>query len=191
MATPSPILQRLRRETQAQHEAVEANPFNQALAAGTVTAADAAWFLKKLFGFVLPLEEGINRLGPVLDPGWELYTRRRAYLIPFDLQDLLGHSALPLPLCPVLPPLATPAQALGVLYVLEGSTLGGQVIARQLEKAGLGAAKRYFTAYGAHTGPRWQATCRLLTEAATPENEDEIVASATRTFADLAAWLAQ
>ena len=187
----SPILQRLRRETHAQHEAVEANRFNQALGAGTVTAADAAWFLSKLFGFVLPLEEGINQLAPLLDPGWELANRRRAYLIPADLQDLLGCSALPLPLCPVRPPLATATQALGVLYVLEGSTLGGQVIARQLEKAGLGAARRYFTAYGALTGPRWQATCRLLAAAATPENEAEIVASATRTFHDLARWLGE
>jgi heme oxygenase len=185
----SPILQRLRRETHAQHEAVEANRFNQALAASTVTAADAAWFLSKLFGFVLPLEEGINQLAPQLDPAWELHTRRRAYLIPFDLEALLGRSALPLPLCPVRPPLATPAQALGALYVLEGSTLGGQVIARQLEKVGLGEARRYFTAYGALTGPRWQATCRLLAAGATPENEDELVASAQRTFGDLAVWL--
>jgi len=184
-------LQQLRRETHAQHEAVEANRFNQALAAGTVTAADAAWFLSKLFGFVLPLEEGINQLAPLLDPAWELASRRRAYLIPFDLEELLGYSALPLPLCPVRPPLATAAQALGVLYVLEGSTLGGQVIARQLEKAGLDAARRYFTAYGALTGPRWQATCRLLAAAATPENEAELVGSATRTFHDLAVWLGQ
>ena len=184
-------MQQLRRETHAQHEAVEANRFNQALAAGTVTAADAAWFLSKLFGFVLPLEEGINQLAPLLDPAWELASRRRAYLIPFDLEELLGYSALPLPLCPVRPPLATAAQALGVLYVLEGSTLGGQVIARQLEKAGLDAARRYFTAYGALTGPRWQATCRLLAAAATPENEAELVGSATRTFHDLAVWLGQ
>lgn len=189
MTTPAPILQRLRRDTHAQHEAVEANPFNEALGAGTATAAQTAWFLGKLYGFVQPLEKQLAALAPTLDPAWELPARRRAHLIPADLADLLGPAAPLPPPCPVLPPLATPAQALGVLYVLEGSTLGGQVIARQLEKAGLGAARRYFTAYGALTGPRWQATCRLLAEAATPENEAEIVASAQRTFADLGAWL--
>jgi len=189
LPTPSPLLQRLRHETSAQHEAVEANPFNEALGAGTVTAAQAAWFLGKLYGFMQPLEDQLATLAPALDPAWELPARRRAHLIPADLADLLGPAAITPPRCPVLPPLTTPAQALGVLYVLEGSTLGGQVIARQLEKAGLGAARRYFTAYGALTGPRWQTTCRLLTEAATPENENEIVASAQRTFADLGAWL--
>lgn len=184
-----PILQRLRRETHAQHEAVEANRFNAALGAGTVTAADAAWFLGKLYGFVAPCEAALQAHAAALDPAWELPARRRAHFIPADLADL-GAATQPLPLSSWLPPLATEAQALGVLYVLEGSTLGGQVIARQLEKNGLGAARRYFTAYGALTGPRWQAACRLLAAAATPHNEDEIVTSATRTFHDLAAWLA-
>lgn len=185
----SPILQRLRHDTAAQHEAVEANPFNEALGAGTVTAADAAWFLGKLYGFMQPLEDQLAALAPALDPAWELPARRRAHLILADLADLAGGAVPTPPQCPVLPPVATPAQALGVLYVLEGSTLGGQVLARQLEKAGLGAARRYFTAYGALTGPRWQATCRLLAEAATTASEDDIAASAQRTFADLGAWL--
>lgn len=187
--TPSPLLAHLRRDTSAQHEAVETNRFNQHLASGTATAADAAWFLGKLYGFVAPLEARLAELASQLDPAWELPARRRAHLILPDLHDLLGPAAAPPPLAAALPPLTTLAEALGVLYVLEGSTLGGQVIARQLAKAGIVGGQRYFTAYGPLTGPRWQTTCRLLAEAATPENEAAIVAAATRTFHDLGQWL--
>ena len=110
--------------------------------------------------------------------------RLRAHLILEDLQV----PAARLPPCPALPPLASLPQLLGAMYVVEGSTLGGQVLARQLTKGGLDLG-RYFTGYGALTGPRWKAFGQLLTAAATPTTRDEIVQSAIHTFQQLAAWL--
>ena len=65
------------------------------------------------------------------------------YRAPLILEDLarLGFPAQP-PLCLAMPSLRTHAQLLGALYVMEGSTLGGQVIARQLDKAGIAKTAR-------------------------------------------------
>ena len=57
-----------------------------------------------------------------------------------------------------MPDLATPAAIVGALYVIEGSTLGGKVIARQLAAhLGLNAAKgaRFFHGHGAATEAHW------------------------------------
>lgn len=50
------------------------------------------------------------------------------------------------------------AEMLGALYVIEGSSLGGQVIAKRLhENLGLGEDKTaFYRSYGADTGKLWQ-----------------------------------
>ena len=181
---PSPNLQALRRETRPAHDALEQNAFNQQLAAGTITAAAAAHFLAKMYGFLAPYEARLRAQN--LGPEWEADTRQRAHLILEDLQQ----PASSLAVCPAMPPLATWPQLLGAMYVMEGSTLGGQVISRQLAKADI-PLRTYFSGYGERTGPLWKAFCQLLTQAATPANEAEIVQSASLTFQQLDAWLNQ
>ena len=182
------VLDRLRAATRPYHDAVEANPFNQALRTGTVTAADTARFLAAMYGVVRPYEACLRAQEARFGPEWELPRRYRAALILADLPRL-GHPATP-PDCPALPPLATRAQLLGAMYVLEGSTLGGQVIARQLTKAGIGAPA-YFTGRGDQTGPLWKAFCQQLEAAAATEDSAEIGHSAIIIFQTLATWLSR
>ena len=181
------LLQRLRDETRPAHDALEQNDFNQRLLAGTVSAADAARFLAKLYGFLQPYEAQLDH--HVFAPEWEVGTRHRAHLILRDLTPPDG-PAPALPLCPAMPPLGTWPQLLGAMYVVEGSTLGGQVITRQLAKAGI-PLRAYFTGYAERTGPLWKDFCRLLTEAASETDQEEIVASARRTFQTLHTWINQ
>lgn len=49
--------------------------------------------------------------------------------------------------------------AIGCLYVLEGATLGGQVISRHLAKLGIGPGNggRFFHGYGTRTGAMWKS----------------------------------
>lgn len=184
------ILQSLRQETKPYHDAVEQNPFNLALAAGTVTATDTARFLAKMHGFLQPYEAQLQAHAAELGAEWQLDQRYRAPLILADLPQL-GYSGTP-PLCPALMPLTSLAQLLGAMYVLEGSTLGGQVIARQLDKAGI-KTHAFFTGRAERTGPLWKAFCGLLTEATTNAHVDPaaVVASAILTFQSLSAWLNQ
>ena len=186
--TPN-LLLRLRSETRPQHEALEQNDFNQALTAGTLTALGTAHFLTKMYGFLRPYETALQEHATDFSAAWEVPERLRAHLILADL----GRSEFTpdLPWCPAMPSLRTRPQLLGAMYVVEGSTLGGQVITRQLAQAGI-SLRAYFTGYGALTGPRWKAFCQLLTETAPMgPDQDEIVASARLTFQRLDQWITQ
>ncbi|RZK21143.1 MAG: hypothetical protein EOO56_11715 [Hymenobacter sp.] len=182
--SPSPILQALRLETRPAHDQLEQNTFNQQLTAGTITEKATVHFLTKMYGFLVPYEARL-RAQP-LGPEWEKDTRQRAHLILQDLAQLASQLAS----CPDMPPLESWPQLLGAMYVVEGSTLGGQVIARELAKKNI-PLRLYFSGYGERTGPLWKAFCQLLTQEATPENETEIVQSARLTFQQLDAWLNQ
>jgi heme oxygenase len=54
---------------------------------------------------------------------------------------------------------ADPDFAIGCLYVVEGATLGGQVISRHLAKLGIGPENGglFFNGYGAKTGEMWKS----------------------------------
>ncbi|TVT37713.1 biliverdin-producing heme oxygenase [Hymenobacter setariae] len=182
--SPSPILQALRLETRPAHDHLEQNTFNQQLTAGTITEAVAKHFLAKMYGFLAPYEARLRQQD--LGPEWEINTRQRAHLI---LQDL-HLSASGIATCSDMPPLDTWPRLLGAMYVMEGSTLGGQVIARQLAKVNI-PLRSYFSGYAERTGPLWKEFCQLLDREATSENQAEIVQSASLTFQKLDAWLNQ
>ena len=74
---------------------------------------------------------------------------------------------------------------LGRMYVMEGSTLGGQYIARHVEETlGIrpGEGNSYFRGYGDATGERWREFREVLK--ALPDTEtDTVIASAREMFA--------
>jgi heme oxygenase len=86
-----------------------------------------------------------------------------------------------------LPALDSIERTFGSLYVVEGSTLGGQVISRHLkEKFGFdessGAA--FFSGYGKDTGKMWNKFREAVTEFADGDgvNREEIIKGANETF---------
>lgn len=119
----------------------------------------------------------------------DLALRTRLEAARADLQALGDSGGLPTP--DRLPPMETPAQRLGVLYVLEGSTLGGQFLRRELaQRLGVpDGALRYVGGYGAETGARWKRFLEALEQGAkTPEARLEATFSAQATFAGLQRW---
>jgi heme oxygenase len=84
--------------------------------------------------------------------------------------------------------------ALGTLYVLEGSTLGGQVIVRHLagDPSGDGvppSAWRCFDPYGPETGRMWRSFREHVTAWESAGGDpDTFVAGALRTFEALDTW---
>ena len=85
-----------------------------------------------------------------------------------------------------LPKLDSKERIFGSLYVIEGSTLGGQVISRHLKQAfeidvSNGAA--FFSGYGAETGKMWNGYRNAVTEFSEGDaDREEIIAGANETF---------
>lgn len=81
------------------------------------------------------------------------------------------------------------SQAIGVMYVLEGSSLGAQVIAKQLERHPFIDSERlnYFRHYGPNLGKFWQRFIQNM-ESAYSRNEldsEQVLAAARATFQTL------
>ena len=89
------------------------------------------------------------------------------------------------------PTFAGRADALGVLYVLEGSRLGGEVIRRALAPV-LGSDVGYaFFGGDGHTGTSWRRFVVALDQAVTsPAERDAAEAGAVDAFAALIEWFA-
>ena len=127
-------------------------------------------------------------------PGF--YEHRRK--LPLLEQDLLslGASAEEIAALPVCVELAEPTSfsaTLGTAYVLEGSTLGGQLLSRHFLSA-LGVRPdcggAYFHGYGENTGGMWRDFGQMLeTFAALTAIHDEVVEAAKQTFAIVHRWL--
>lgn len=121
-----------------------------------------------------------------------LRPRRRLHLLAADLLSLgLAPDAIAaLPACRP-PELGCAAAAMGSLYVMEGSTLGGRLILRHVERhLGLSGGGSYFTGYGDRTGAMWRSFLARLDQWPAAEAE-RIVCGAKATFEQLGWWFAQ
>lgn len=76
------------------------------------------------------------------------------------------------------------AEAFGALYVMEGSTLGGNVIAKQLKRNPEfeNVEFNYFGVYGENTGPYWQEFKAIIDEKITEEHYDACVTGAKKAY---------
>ena len=124
--------------------------------------------------------------------GLDYQGRRKSPLLAADIEALGG------PLldgAPPVQPLQTTSsgEALGLLYVLEGSTLGGRIIRREMAARGATmVGLGYFDAYGAQTGQRWRDFTAVLDREAARGDEgtrDAIARGAGLGFRHVEAWL--
>lgn len=186
------ILTELKERTRPHHEQMEA-ALNIAERLSSPERYRA--LLIRFFGFYDPVERRIASL-----PGWASLSlnferRRKAAWLRKDLRALgMSDDELEqLPVCAGLPAVGDMSQALGCMYVLEGATLGGQLISRQLRgELGLDASNgaAFFNSYGAETGLRWKEFGTFLEAyAATGLRENSIIESACATFIAFDGWL--
>lgn len=113
--------------------------------------------------------------------GLEFDARRRTVQLARDLAAV-GGQAPPAPTTP--PTVASLGEALGRMYVLEGSTLGGRVIRKAVEGRGEGMkGLSFLDPYGDQVGPRWRAFLAVLdSHARTSDDLDAMVRGASEGF---------
>ena len=182
------VLQTLRTATARDHERVESV---LDLMSPTLDRARLCAVLTVMHSFWRAAEGGLDAWAerePADAAGLQWPKRRRGALFAADLRAL---GAEPADDDPELPAVADTDEALGRLYVLEGSTLGGTFIHRHLTTLpDLAATGRLgaFSPYGAETGAMWHAFRRFTRERA--RDPQRVVDAAGATFLSLAEWCA-
>ena len=152
--------------------------------------AGYAAILKMFYGYFFPLEKLLQQhLSSAQLP--DLSQRRKAAAILHDLAAI-GEPVAGLPLCQHLPEIKNSTQALGALYVLEGSTLGGKMIVRMLlknEALSLSEdAVTFFSGYKEDTGKKWKTFLEVFNQ---QEFSEPLLQSVNDTFAYLKSWMQQ
>ena len=178
------ILAKLKEATREQHEALEnvVDVMNS-----TFSMDDYGALLEKFYRYYLAIEPALPA-GELLSNGFDVESRRKLPSLERDLAVLgLLHEAQkengPRPEIPVFD---GPAKAFGTMYVLEGATLGGQIISRHLSTH-LGITPEnggsFFYGYGPATGPMWKDFGAVITAYAESNgHENEMIEGAKETF---------
>jgi heme oxygenase len=186
------ILQRLKHETRTEHLRIETR---LDLLDESVTLARYDALLQRFYGFYAPLEARLLSRPEWAQIGFDAAARAKVPLLQRDLErrGVSTQEIHDLARCHKLPDVRAFARSLGSLYVLEGATLGGQILARHFARvlelhAGNGAA--FFASYGENIGPMWREFGALLcAQATSPPVETQMIEAARETFVRLEAWL--
>lgn len=148
----------LKEATAEMHQALERLPLSAFIIDPGVTVTNYQDYLLKMLPIVVDLEQNLYPLLQGIVP--DLDQRRKLPLLLQDLKalDVEVPGRLPLPLTASAENIRIPF-AMGILYVMEGSTLGGRMIGNNIQKA-LGftpaSGAKYFAGYGAATGSMWK-----------------------------------
>lgn len=176
----------LRDSTYPEHQASE----KKMLVAlkGIKTKEDYVRVLNMLYGFYAPLEKRIRRF-LTTDVFPDMDKRSRSEFLLWDILE----SGVPVPrpdYCTELPVITSFASALGALYVLEGSTLGGRIIAGMISRL-LDSPDNltFFNGYGAETGMMWKNFKQFLNRSLSEDQWKEISDTATKTFVAFKNWI--
>jgi len=178
------FLDQLRAKTTDSHTNLEQLPVSISITSPDITNASYAHYLDLMYDVINQLETSIY---PVISPiVTDLDSRMKLHLIEKDLVTLnhtKAHFSTPFGDEAKLHSLPF---AMGIMYVVEGSTLGGRYILKNIEavlKLDDTNGALYFAGYGNKTGSTWKNFLNVLT-AYEQENDcgDEIIAGADFAF---------
>ena len=180
----------LRESTRPSHRAIDHHPLLAPLVQPTLSLAHYQHVLTVMNWLHLPLRDRLtqamaefmpcNAFLPSDRPGW-LANDLEWFGMPITSAPERIAACLTLRF-------TSPHSLVGALYVLEGSTLGGQVITRQLAQSiqvypGEGAS--FFHGHGSGTYVRWNAFWQFAADVCAQGSLDEVCISAVRMFEDL------
>ena len=181
----------LKTETAKKHEALEASMFVNQIMNNSLDVDD----YKKLLTINYIIHQKLeNKLAHMLDrelaDELEMDSRLKINALEKDLNYWqIDHLALPPLDFDLYVPEKNTAEILGALYVLEGATLGGNVIKKHIlanpnfkdHENGL----NYYSVYGSALGAKWKSFVTVLNNRVKEEDYERCVNSANQTFENL------
>lgn len=145
--------------------------------------------LVKLYNFYYSIEDRIQEL---IDETILADIRHRKHIPQLELDLNFSNSKFTIHENPFCKKIHSTSYALGVLYVMEGSTLGGQIISGMLKKQ-LAIHNEpifnYFSSYKEETNRMWTNFKHNLENASHKVNQTELLNGAKDTFIALENWL--
>ena len=178
------ILAKLKESTRDQHAALETvvDVMNK-----TFSRTGYEMLLAKFYRFYSSVEPNLPA-AELIREGFDVDPRRKTPLLERDLHALgvLEEVRMSGGLSDI-PSTASVPEAFGAIYVMEGATLGGQVITRHLrEHLGLSPENggAFFNSYGPRVAPMWKEFGAAVTAYSerNPGRDETIIASARETF---------
>lgn len=171
----------LKENTKHLHDLVEARFNSGRIFEGTFTRQDYENLLKYNYLFLLNFEKPVfDLISEDNSQKMSLDKRVKLPLVKQDVQFMNIETSKAI----AFPEIKNEAEALGMLYVMEGSTLGGNMIAKQLSK--LPDFKElsfvYFRCYGENTGSFWKNFKSVLDEAVTPDKYGDCTAGSVKAY---------
>jgi heme oxygenase len=190
MASPSKndnsLRSKLKFLTKSFHDSLETVPLSVELASATITKERYINYLKVLYAIHYKFENLIQNMEEWSSYDINPHKRSRLQLIKEDLTALDASTENILLEIDLHVNWSFPV-AVGVLYVLEGSTMGGQILSQRLSHL-IGndtlSATRYFQAYKDDTIILWSEYCDFLVQYGddNPEKTSEVILSACSMF---------
>jgi len=178
------INEQLKDSTQVSHQALEKKMVS--IIKKIRTRQDYVNFLKLMYGYYSALERRVQEYVSEMEIG----KRRKAERL---LEDISYFESTSTPdLCNELPPISSHAEALGAMYVMEGSTMGGKIIARMIEgQAGINGPSgfSFFNGYGEETGKMWEEFKLFLNKPLDELEKLNLILTANRTFRTFYNWI--
>ncbi|MCB0196323.1 MAG: biliverdin-producing heme oxygenase [Anaerolineae bacterium] len=182
--TQPSILDRLKQETAPHHRAVEQLAQADTILNQTLTLTQYSRLITTHYHAHRLIEP---QLPTILGAYWanrlQLPRRRRLNALQHDIMQLDLDCG---PISQLDFSINTVPQALGAMYVMEGSTLGGAVIFKALKKnkqLNRAAPFHYYHLCGQNTRALWLNFCQSVIELTTPTDQaDAIIIAAQNTF---------
>ncbi|WP_316835173.1 biliverdin-producing heme oxygenase [Pedobacter nutrimenti] len=145
---------------------------------------DYADFLNHFYTYFSQVEQAIAPyITEELLPDYK--DRRNSSYLKKDIEELGGQINDPVTIN--LPEITNHLEALGALYVMEGSIMGGSIIVKMLEKGGITKGVSFFSGYGEATGQKWGSFVAVLNAQATNAEQVKLaVDAANETFSRFA-----
>jgi heme oxygenase len=182
------FLKDLRAATAPMHQGLEDNRISQSLMKPGVSLTEYAFYLRCMGEVIKTYDDLVLSAVSVVMPDFE--RRKKAKDIEADLEYLYANGAEILDAKEFKGFNGKPclAYALGYAYVIEGSTLGGRVILKQvaptlqLQDQGI----KFFSGYGAETGLFWKTFLDGFTANVIGSNtQNEAIKGAIDAFSDI------
>lgn len=149
----SELHRRLREATKTLHHATDHHPLLAVLLSNDISLSRYGNALAALHGALAPMESGILEF---LEPRPGLFDYAQRVKTPALEQDLAQLGRKPIITGIPMPTPGSIPELIGILYCIEGSTLGGRFIVRHLrQSSGESFPMAYFSVYGELTELRW------------------------------------